>query len=64
MPVTARLVLLGTAFVWLAFEARQSSNHRPDADTADRGGPLLLVGVGVAGFVVATVVGNLNEGEA
>jgi protein-S-isoprenylcysteine O-methyltransferase Ste14 len=64
LPVAARLVLLGSALVWLAFEARQSANDRPDADTADRGGPLLLVGVGVAGFVAAAGVTALAPAAA
>jgi protein-S-isoprenylcysteine O-methyltransferase Ste14 len=62
--VAARPVLLVSALIWLAFEARQSANDRPDADTAAKGGPLLLVGVGVAGFVAAGVASALTPAAA
>jgi protein-S-isoprenylcysteine O-methyltransferase Ste14 len=64
LPVAARLVLLVSALIWLAFEARQSANDRPDADTAAKGSPLLLVGVGVAGFVAAGVASALTPAAA
>jgi len=56
IPPATRDLLIGTGALWLALEARQGLQHRPDAVTADQGSrPFLRVTamVGAIGAIAA-----------
>jgi protein-S-isoprenylcysteine O-methyltransferase Ste14 len=56
-PPAARLLLVVSAVVWLLVELRESTNHRPEATTSDRGSRMYIrvaSAVGVVGAVVLT----------
>jgi protein-S-isoprenylcysteine O-methyltransferase Ste14 len=63
-PPAARLLLVVSAVVWLLVELRESTNHRPEATTSDRGSRMYIrvaSAVGVVGAVVLTR--NVSSGR-
>jgi protein-S-isoprenylcysteine O-methyltransferase Ste14 len=63
-PRVVRDLLTATVVVWLVLEARQSTNRRPEAVTADRGSRPVLRVVTVVGAIGAIAAAQLVPAAA
>lgn len=60
LPTAARALLFATAVVWLILELRQSTVHRAEGVTADRGSRRVIRMTAIIGAALAIATANLS----